>query len=300
MISKFPNFQNIKFEDRDEVIRYTAQFHPFSDFNFWSMWSWDVLGEFKLSWLNGNMVVKFSDYITGVPFYSFLGSNKIKETTSTLLELSSSEGLSRELRLVPKFIADELSSSHSDFVIKEDPDNFDYILSLEKLAPHTGKKLSTRRRVINKFKEEHDPRVLSLDLSDQATKRDILDACKVWEVQKGVDPKSANHVFEAISRLLGAPDFTHIAAYGVYLENRLIGYSINEFLLKDFVMGHFMQADKEVFGGMYAYLMQETAPILMLGGAEFVNIEQDLGISGLQKWKQSYNPLGFLKKYIIS
>ncbi|MFH1170731.1 MAG: hypothetical protein V1704_04200 [Candidatus Vogelbacteria bacterium] len=43
------------------------------------MWSWDVNGEMRISELNGNLVVRFNDYLTGEPFYSFLGDNEVNE-----------------------------------------------------------------------------------------------------------------------------------------------------------------------------------------------------------------------------
>ena len=80
MIPEFPEFKKLELSDKEDVEAFTKKFPPYSDFNFVSMWSWDIKGEMRLSILNGNLVVRFTDYITGDPFYSFLGNNKTNET----------------------------------------------------------------------------------------------------------------------------------------------------------------------------------------------------------------------------
>src|SRR4051812_16029246 len=101
MIPKFPDFKRLEISDRADVEAITKQFPPSSDFNFTSMWCWDTHGEIRLSQLNGNLIVKFTDYLTGEPFFSFVGTNKVNETAEKLLELSKKEALVQKLKLVP-------------------------------------------------------------------------------------------------------------------------------------------------------------------------------------------------------
>src|SRR6185295_15686005 len=110
----------------------THQFPPYSDFNFVSMWSWDIKGDMRICQLHGNLVVRFTDYITGEPFYSFLGNHEVNDTARQLLELSKKEGFELALKLVP-----EESIKHLDnmtFHIVEDRDHFDYIFDTKSLS----------------------------------------------------------------------------------------------------------------------------------------------------------------------
>ena len=102
MIPEFPQFKKLELSDKKDIEKFTSKFPPYSDFNFVSMWSWDIKGEMRLSVLNNNLVVRFTDYLTGNPFYSFLGDNKVNETAEQLLELSKNEGLKAELKLIPE------------------------------------------------------------------------------------------------------------------------------------------------------------------------------------------------------
>ena len=77
----------------------------------------------QISQLNGNYVIRFINYLTGEPFYTFLGENKVDETAKELLELSKKEGLKVELRLIPE--DSMVGLDKNVFTIEEDPDNND-------------------------------------------------------------------------------------------------------------------------------------------------------------------------------
>lgn len=46
-----------------------------------------------LCFLNFHNLNRFTDYLTGNPFFSFLGDNMVNETVETLLEFSKKENL---------------------------------------------------------------------------------------------------------------------------------------------------------------------------------------------------------------
>lgn len=45
MLPEFPQFKNLELSDEEEIERHTHKFLPYSDFNFVSMWSWDIKGK---------------------------------------------------------------------------------------------------------------------------------------------------------------------------------------------------------------------------------------------------------------
>ena len=67
MIPQFPEFKSLELSDKKDIESFTKRFPPYSDFNFVSMWSWDIKEEIRISQLNGNLVVRFTDYLTGKP-----------------------------------------------------------------------------------------------------------------------------------------------------------------------------------------------------------------------------------------
>ena len=47
MLPEFPQFKKLELSDKEEVEKFTSKFPPYSDFNFVSMWSWDIKGEMR-------------------------------------------------------------------------------------------------------------------------------------------------------------------------------------------------------------------------------------------------------------
>src|SRR6185369_3066931 len=104
MIPQFPKFKPIELSDKEEVEGFNDKFPPYSDFNFISRWSWNLKGEMKLSILNENLVVHFTDYLSGDSFYSFLGDKKVDETASALLDFSVKKKFRSKLHLIPEVV----------------------------------------------------------------------------------------------------------------------------------------------------------------------------------------------------
>ncbi|MEO5635224.1 MAG: phosphatidylglycerol lysyltransferase domain-containing protein [Candidatus Paceibacterota bacterium] len=302
MIPEFPKFKNLELTDKKDIEKFTSKFPPYSDFNFISMWSWDIKGEMRLSQLNNNLVVRFTDYITGKPFYSFLGKNKVNETANALLNLSKEEEISQYLQLIPEEIVSKLNKNK--FKSTEERGHFDYLVSVDRLMPHKGetRKLSSRRKLINKFKETKEFEIKLMDIGKKEIQNKIRSVFTEWEMEVENDKNATEHLHLALEKFfLAEKKFDNsILTYGAFIKNKLVGYSVSEKLGADHAVGHFQQADLKIFSGIYALLMHETAPFFKSEGVTCINLEQDLSIPGLRKWKSSHNPIGFLKKYKVS
>ncbi|MDD5050238.1 MAG: phosphatidylglycerol lysyltransferase domain-containing protein [Candidatus Pacebacteria bacterium] len=300
MIPEFPKFKKLELSDKADVEAFTHKYPPYSDFNFTSMWSWNIKDEMSISQMNNNFVVRFTDYVTGKPFLSFLGTNKVNETAQALLEFSKSEGLEEQMKLIPEDVIKHLNKEQ--FKIQEDRDNHDYIFSVEKLKPRAsaGRKLSTRRKIVNRLRQLSHYSVTPIDLNDKTVKEKIEKVSLVWEEQRGIAEKDARHLSRAMNRILTMEHSKNTLSLGVFIREQFVGYSINEIVNDEYAMGDFQQADLKSSLGIYAFLMEETGLYLDKIGCKYINLEQDLGIPGLRKWKMSYHHDFFLKKYIVS
>ncbi len=67
MLPKFPNFKKIELSDRKDVENITSRFPPYSDFNFSSLWAWDLEGEMGLSILSSQ-----EPFLRKLCFFGFL------------------------------------------------------------------------------------------------------------------------------------------------------------------------------------------------------------------------------------
>ena len=132
MLPEFPEFKKLELSDKKDIEKFTSKFPPYSDFNFVSMWSWDTKGEIRISVLNNNLVVRFTDYVTNKPYILFIGENKIPETAHKLIIFSKENYQEDSLRLIPEEVANILSKL--EFQILPDLDSHDYIYSTEDLS----------------------------------------------------------------------------------------------------------------------------------------------------------------------
>jgi len=60
----------------------------------------------------------------------------------------------------------------------------------------------------------------------------------------------------------------------------------------------FAKGNQNYFG-IYQMLFKQTAMEFKKRGLKYINIEQDLGIPGLKFSKQQWNPVHYLKKFVI-
>ncbi|MES2966229.1 MAG: phosphatidylglycerol lysyltransferase domain-containing protein [Patescibacteria group bacterium] len=300
MLPTFPEFKPLEVTDRDGILDIIKSFSPYSDFDFVSMWSWDYSNMMGVSQLNRNLVIKFSDYITGEYFYSFIGSNKLNETSSELLKHAKENNLLPYLKLVPQIVAHNLNTD--SFLITSDEDNDDYLLETGKLATLEGPDLSSKRRAVSIFTRTHgDFEVVEINLNDTKVQDDIYKLFNVWsDIKLEHGSESNDHELVAIQRCVSNADALNLFATGMYNGDTLIAFWIVGLRENKCSVSHFEKADTKNFDGIFPYFKQKVAKQLIeKKGINFINLEQDLGIPGLRQSKQVYKPSQTLKKYIV-
>jgi hypothetical protein len=300
MLPEFPEFKNLELSDREDIEKITMQYAPYSDFNFVSMWSYDNESKMQISQLHGNFVVKFADYETGEPFYTFLGSNETTDTARQLLELSEKENLEPVLKLLPEISVQGIDQSA--FKATEDRDHFDYIMGAEKLANMEVGHIRSHSNFNQRFIDEHGDLISTriLDLNDPAERENIAVLTDVWMHNKTAQKKSfLSHLDEVVKRyLLVAEHLRHenLIAVGVFHDGKLVGCTISEFTGPDYAVCHFMKCDNS-FKGIYSHLVMKTCQEISKTGRKYINFEQDMGWPNLRQSKKTYEPVAFLKKY---
>lgn len=298
MIPNFPKFEKLSIDHKSHIEKHISKFPPYSDFNFTSLFSWGD-EETNLSLLNGNLVIKFKDYLTNEPFYTFIGINKVNDTIKVLLEESTKNKLHPKLKLIPEVALKADPKILEEFKIEEDRDNFDYIYLLQEALDFKGNKHRDKRNFINRFKRLYSSSHKIIDLADSTIQKQIMDLFKIWQKLKGREHKEIENELFAIQKIFKFSKNLKLHVIGLYIDKKLVGFSINEILIDGYAMNLFEKADTK-YQGIFPYLRQITAKYLIELGGKFLSHEQDLGIEGLRKSKMSYNPSFFLKKYSIS
>jgi len=300
MIPQFPDFKKITLDDRKIFESYTQAHHPYSTFNFTNVWIWGIYNDRAVSELNGNLVVRFTDYSTQKSFLSFLGTTDCENTARQLLDFAENSSLTKELR----YITEESIRCMTDtkLHVKEDRENFDYIYSIPELAKLVGSKFKKRRHLAKRFQEAYpDAKFEVRSSSDPATQEQIRAVFQQWKQAKILNDKTHGSGFEeqAIDRLLNTASQHPVIVSCIFLHETMLGFSIDEIVSDHKAMAHFIKADNS-YKGIYEFLNEQLAYFLSHHGIVAWNWQQDLNIAGLRATKMSYSPIGFLKKYSVS
>jgi hypothetical protein len=293
----FPKFEKITQFHKKIIDNFTANYEPYSDFNFTSLFSWQGDGEAEVSLLNNNLIIRVPDYLTGNIICSVLGENNIEKSLKQIITVTP------ELKLVPQTTVSQLNMADSPFNIIEDRDNFDYLYTVEQLVDLTGADYKKIRNKINVFLRDHKSATVRTSVTREVTeeyRKALLKVCQEWALQSNVDKDDTGAEIQALERLLNNANSLDIFIVELIINNKIKGFSINEVLLNGYGICHFEKTLKSHHANSSNYLVHEVAKILHRFGVHTVNWEQDLGIEGLRRAKMSYKPYRLLRKYTIT
>ena len=300
MIPTFPHFDRLTLKQKKTLSVFIRSFPPVSDFNFVSLWSYNIKEDVIISFLNKNLVVRFRDYLTGKPFYSFLGVNSPLHTIETLLSYSQKQGLSVRLKLLPEILFTAHPWLKKKFKVVEDISNHDYIFLVNDLSELKGEKYNRKHRLVNKFNRDYPQNnIVIIEPSNKKTREEIIKVFMRWEKIKGRNRKETENELAALKRLLLQAHHFPLLILGVYHKGLLEAFSITEIVHDHYAIGQFMKTNP-AYRGITETVYYNTARLLKERHITFLNLEQDLGIEGLRQAKLHWHPVHFLKKYTIS
>jgi hypothetical protein len=177
-----------------------------------------------------------------------------------------------------------------NYRVWEDRDNFDYLYRREDLASLSGRKLHRKKNLVNLFLRNNVCAAKPL-LAEYAG--DALRILETWRQQqaKAGDYEAAREAIERMEPL-------QLCGGIFYINDEPAAYSLGEELARGRMwVTHFEKAvDAERDKGIYQYVNQAFGSVLP-DKYELINREQDLGDPGLRQAKESYRPVGFVKKY---
>lgn len=294
---EFPEFEKISPCHEDAINAVAINFPPHSDFNFAGLYDYDVDQDKKVCLLNDGIAFILTDYLSNNKFCSYLGISNIDVSLSELISFSQKHLHTNHLRLIPEYLVSKLSKK-SQFRVVEDIDNNDYLISASELTTLSGRRWYKVRREIKLFHNKYRYRFKQINLLDE---EDLISVQRVfdrWCKQHGGMTEDSIAEKTAMERsLLFAGRDDHYA-FGLYIDDQMIGYSINQTVHDACYIGHFGKADNS-FPGAYKVIEHECAKFFLGIGYEYMNMEQDLGIPNLRLAKRSLNPIGYIKKYNV-
>ena len=210
------------------------------------------------------------------------------------------EVLGKKLKI---YLADEnavdiLNLDPEKFAVEEQVDAADYLYDGEALRTLAGKKYHKKKNHVNSFMKEYEGRYeyRTLCCSDRTDMWKFLDR---WREMKGTQLEGTlDPEVEGIHSILNQCSSLGVRMGGIYVDGQMEAFTMGSYnAAEDMAIIHIEKANPEI-RGMYAVINQQFL-IHEFPHVSLVNREDDVGLPGLRKAKQSYNPIGFAKKYQI-
>ncbi len=258
-----------------------------SDYTFTNLWIWNISRKYQSALVDGFLCIKF-DYEGKQTYLHPIGRGNKRPIIEKLL---ASEPFLR-MRAVPENALSELQNLPLN--IQEETAHFDYIYAFQDLLHLHGDRFQPKRNFIHQFERNYiyEYRQITPDLIPK-----IVEAEIAW-FNEHPSP-SGGMLFEHEGILNALKDYSALQTYGgaLIVENRVIAYSIAEYLSKEMLVVHLEKCLKEFKGG-YAMINQQM--LKHLKEVPFINREEDLGLDNLTKVKASYHPIRLEKKFLLT
>jgi hypothetical protein len=179
---------------------------------------------------------------------------------------------------------------------RPDRDNSDYVYLRSDLAELSGRRYHRKKNMVNRCLNAHDCEYCELTTDVLAEVAELQERwCGAREC--GEDPDLCAE-YRAIHDALG--NFARFGLTGgaVRISGRIEAFAIGEALSEETAVVHFEKAMTD-YQGLYQLINMWFCEH-GLAGFEYVNREQDLGVPGLRKAKESYLPHHMVEKHFVA
>ena len=223
------------------------------------------------------------------------GCGDVQPVLEALWQDSREAGRPFVIRSLTKETMARLQELYPDrFTYEENRNAFDYLYHIDTLADLAGKKYQAKRNHINRFVENY-PGWFTVEVTPENLDvcREILEKWCATHDDAG-DKRAMEKAFANYEAL----EFEGIILYAD--ENTPVGFSMGNRVNADTFDVNFEKSFADVQGA-YPLVNREFARYIRAKHPEIVylNREDDMGLEGLRKAKESYHPV-FLEKYVAT
>lgn len=279
---------------------YFAAFEPVnSEYTFTNMFMWRKSYNIRYAIIEDMLCIFSRHGENGTESVNFpIGNGNSVAALNKILHYFSIIEQNPIIRIYREDDIKKLNAAFPDkFVITEDIDSFDYVYNISDLIELPGSKYHSKRNHINKFRSlfnfEYKP--LNPELCPEC-----LEMFSRWcHSKEGIVP-GISEQREAVVELMQNYESLGVTGGVICVLGKVVAFSFGEALSQKNSMAviHLEHADTDYHGSFpimnQQFLEHEWSDF------RYVNREEDMGLPGLRKAKQSYKPQMMTKKYIAS
>lgn len=294
-------FNPLRITDRELFESYFRTCKPIvSDLTFTNLYLWHFARKIEWCELCECLIIR-TTYPNEMPFIFYPlhknGDEKAKiSALNALISDFKEQNLPFSIHSLSKIDKNELETimpGKFDFIYKED--RSDYIYDCAELIALAGKKYHKKKTHYNNFCKAYDFRYEALSLSNAS---EVASAYDAWF--EALPNKTDGLKNEYIGIKACLENFAKLSFMGGILrvDERIVAFSFGEMLNDECAVIHIEKGDIN-YNGVFQAINREFLAHEW-SGAKIVNREEDLGIEGLRKAKQSYQPIYLEQKFEAS
>ena len=184
------------------------------------------------------------------------------------------------------------------FRFHTDEGSYDYVYLVDDLAELKGKKYHTKKNHVNRFIEENEGYQVVTIGEDNIP--EVTEFVRGWYQKRLERDPDADFTMETVALDRALRHYSELELIGIAIKVRgnIVAVTMANRMTEDTVDVNFEKADPEI-NGAYAIINYEFARYVRdtFPEARFLDREEDMGIEGLRRAKESYRPARKVKKY---
>ncbi len=281
------NWKKLTIESRNELQNFLKEKFETSDMNFTNLFLWSFSENIQYA-IEGDIVYIKGVYEGDEYYFSPVSKNGSKDEVISAVKRIKEYG--GKIVFIPESYEDFLKEK---FILVEERDSFDYIYLQEDLAELKGRKFSSKKNKINKFKKMYN---FTYEKISKENIEDIRAFQRRWTENRKEDTIIISETL-GIEELLNNYERLELRGGVIKVDEKIVAYAIGEKLTENMGVIHIEKGILD-YQGSYQMINMYVAKE-EFSDVEFINREDDFGSVGLREAKLSYQPIKFLKKYSV-
>ena len=264
------------------------------EFSFGNLYLWGRQSFAKI----GDNIVLFSQFDRRTVYPYPLMKGDTKAIIDAIIADSKARGIPCRITGLSAAAVEEIDALYPQkFKFHHDRDSYDYVYDINDLAELTGKKYHSKKNHLNRFIEVYEGY-----RAEPITNENIDDAMRFteeWFRSKEEASPDGDYMMEKAAIRKAFKHYFEIGLEGLVIryDNEIFAITIGSKLSFDTFDVHFEKARADI-NGAYTVVNYEFARYIREKYPEikYLDREEDMGIEGLRKAKESYKPHHLIEK----
>lgn len=296
-MNKNEKFRKITIEDAGILAKYLGmRKHRACDYSVANLVLWSDVYNTEFTVENDMLFIKFT--AGDNTYFAFpMGNGDLKEAFEWLFSFCEDNKMELKMNLIEPDMFDEIEKIYpGQFQVSYIRDNADYVYNIEDLKNLSGKKYHGKKNHINKFLKTNENWTYE-SISDANT-QDCIEMVKEWCRVNGCceDESKAAEICVLIRGLKNRSELNMKGGI-IRVDGKIVALTMGERSSDDMFIIHFEKAFADIQGA-YPMINQQFI-INELSEYTYVNREEDMGVEGLRKAKESYYPEFMAEKGVM-